>query len=243
MEEKRSGRKEGNIITVLEGLAIESLPISLRHFQSFPYSEYDGIADFLPKANGDQTNTEISQKNDLSAGSGRTYKVGDYYNDGKKEGVVFDVWDDGKHGKIVSLDEEELPWCTKQQYDKKIVVGTDSKTDGKANTSKIMARSDRQMYSAFVWCTSKGQGWYLPAIEEIKLLLTNASVYDVVTRTLENKGATMFSEVGYERYWSSTEYERFEPEFYAWSIDIGYRHFYRSDKTHKFTYVRAVAQF
>ena len=34
------------------------------------------------------------------------YKVGDYYNDGTKEGIVFVVYDGGYHGKIVSLDEE-----------------------------------------------------------------------------------------------------------------------------------------
>ena len=31
------------------------------------------------------------------------YAVGDYYNDGTKEGVVFDVWDNGNSGKIVSM--------------------------------------------------------------------------------------------------------------------------------------------
>ncbi|MBE6203019.1 MAG: serine/threonine protein kinase, partial [Rikenellaceae bacterium] len=31
------------------------------------------------------------------------YKVGDYYNENGKEGVVFEVSDDGRHGKIVSL--------------------------------------------------------------------------------------------------------------------------------------------
>lgn len=40
----------------------------------------------------------------------KTYKVGDYYNENGKEGIVFDVWDNGRHGKIVSLDEAELSW-------------------------------------------------------------------------------------------------------------------------------------
>ena len=40
----------------------------------------------------------------------KTYKVGDYYNENGKEGIVFDVWDNGRYGKIVSLDEAELSW-------------------------------------------------------------------------------------------------------------------------------------
>ena len=32
-----------------------------------------------------------------------TYRVGDYYNDGMKEGIVFEVTSGGKKGKIMSL--------------------------------------------------------------------------------------------------------------------------------------------
>lgn len=38
------------------------------------------------------------------------YEVGDYYDDGVKQGVVFEVWDDGKRGKIVSTVQKELTW-------------------------------------------------------------------------------------------------------------------------------------
>ena len=37
-----------------------------------------------------------------------TYKVGDFYDDGKKQGVVFEVSKDGKHGKIVSFNQTQL---------------------------------------------------------------------------------------------------------------------------------------
>jgi hypothetical protein len=40
-----------------------------------------------------------------SISSGKVYEIGDYYNDGVKEGVVFEVSADGKHGKIVSMTE------------------------------------------------------------------------------------------------------------------------------------------
>lgn len=49
VEEKRSGRKKGNIITILDGIEISALPIALRKFQSFQLDKYDEILDFLPK--------------------------------------------------------------------------------------------------------------------------------------------------------------------------------------------------
>ena len=49
IEEKRSGRKEGNVITILDNCDISSLPITLRHFQSFGLSDFAHIIDFLPR--------------------------------------------------------------------------------------------------------------------------------------------------------------------------------------------------
>lgn len=40
IEEKRSGRKKGNFLTILKGVNVEQLPISLRHYQNFHYSEF-----------------------------------------------------------------------------------------------------------------------------------------------------------------------------------------------------------
>ena len=44
----------------------------------------------------------------------KTYKVGDYYNENGKEGVVFEVSADGQHGKIVSMTQsrEMLRWSS-----------------------------------------------------------------------------------------------------------------------------------
>lgn len=40
IEEKRSGRKKGNFLTILKGVDVDKLPISLRHHQNFPYSDF-----------------------------------------------------------------------------------------------------------------------------------------------------------------------------------------------------------
>ena len=47
-------------------------------------------------------------KVDAPVAAAKTYKIGDYYDDGVKQGVVFAVRDNGRHGKIVSLDQEAL---------------------------------------------------------------------------------------------------------------------------------------
>ena len=168
-----------------------------------------------------------------------TYKVGDYYDDGTKQGVVFDVWDGGRHGKIVSLDRGAEQWCTKEQHKKKIVVGASSNSDGKANTDKVMSRSDSAEYSAFVWCRAKGQDWYLPAIDELKLLLRDRSVHNAVNRTLDEHGGQKLFELGeWNAYWSSTE----SSKFCAWFVTMRYG-YTGDDGKYTYVYVRAVSAF
>ena len=131
-----------------------------------------------------------------------TYSVGDYYDDGKRQGVVFAVSDGGRHGKIMSLDQGYLPWCTDEQFDKDIIVGASSHHDGKSNTDKVMARADSEEYPAFQWCRAKGDEWYLPSKEELMLL---CQVRDKVNKTLIDKSMAVLG----ERYWSSTEEDKF----------------------------------
>ena len=171
----------------------------------------------------------------------KTYKVGDYYDDGTKKGVVFDVWDGGRHGKIVSLDQSanKLKWSSFEQYCKEIVVGADSKNNGKVNTDKVMTRSDADQYPAFTWCRNKGVDWYLPAIDELKLLLLNDSVHNAVNITLAQKGGTkLYNKKDWECYWSSTE----RNESCAWYVYMynGYTDYNLKNFSR---YVRAVSAF
>ena len=98
----------------------------------------------------------------------------------------------------MSLDQVDKMWCTKKQYNKQIVVGASSNSDGKVNTDKVMSRSDSAQYPPFVWCRAKGKDWYLPARDELMLLY---SVGDTINSTLNERGGnTIFG-----WYWSSTE--------------------------------------
>ena len=162
----------------------------------------------------------------------RYYSVGDFYDDGTKQGVVFEVSEDGKHGKIVSLDEAELQWCTNEQHHKDIQVGANSDRDGKINTDTVMQRSDYAEYPAFKWCREQGEEWYLPSKEELM------AIYDV--KDLVNKTLAQYSyrEITNDWHWSSTE----QDEFCAWIVDMGNGSTFSLDKYY-YDYVRAVSAF
>lgn len=168
-----------------------------------------------------------------------TYRVGDYYDDGTKQGVVFYVDSSGKHGKIVSIDQVYKQWCSDAQYDKGSVVGASSRNDGKANTDKVMSHSDSAEYSAFVWCRAKGNDWYLPAMDELKLLLLDSSVHQAVNSTLKERGGVALYDRGeWKAYWSSTE----SSEFCAWYVYMFNGDAYINLKSRN-RYVRAVSAF
>ncbi len=174
-----------------------------------------------------------------------TWKVGDYYDVDGKEGVVFWVDETGKHGKIVSLDEAELRWCTEKEF-KKGTAATD-KSDGMKNLQSIMNISDwRNKYPTFAWCADHGTGWYLPAIEELKELLLNDVVHDKVNETLKKNGKSVMSSKSdmssiksyFSYYWSSTEFK----EWFAWSVGMGDGNTI-GDGKYNLYYVRAVSAF
>jgi hypothetical protein len=189
-----------------------------------PHKLFDSVAENVAKLLGieEVASKKVPTKQVQPLVVKKRYKVGDLYDDGKKQGVVFDVWDNGKHGKIVSLDETLELWCTKEQYGKGIVVGTSSKSDGKANTDLVMARADSAEYPPFQWCRAKGAEWYLPAIDELRRLLLNDEVRNAVNKTLDQHGAVKLGKKSVtECYWSSSEYVG-KNQFRAWYVSMNY---------------------
>ena len=174
----------------------------------------------------------------IARGLGRdgVYRIGDYYNRNGKEGVVFEVSDGGRHGKIVSLDETYAPWdscaytCA-YTGTTGTKTGANSMSDGKANTDKIMNRSNSEYFEACVWCREKGDDWYLPAREELKTIYNNKSA---INSTLAEYGGTELS----KWYWSSTEYD----ESCAWGVSM-YDGYTGSSRKYLDSYVRAVSAF
>ena len=177
---------------------------------------------------------------DVKRGSLTTapYAVGDYYNENGIEGIVFEVWDGGRHGKIVSLDETEAAWDSRVKRDSSEWINdnktyADSGSDGKANTDKLMSRSDSHYFLAAKWCSDKGASWYLPAKNELEAIYNNRR--GIINNSLTKVGATTLKGDG---YWSSTE----DNEICAWNVYVGYGD---TDGNLKGTsyYVRAVSAF
>ena len=176
----------------------------------------------------------------VNAGSGNNtvnrgpYKVGDYYNDGTKEGIVFVVYDGGYHGKIVSIDESRELWVGETVCEN--VTAATSKGDGMGNMNKIKKLPDwKSNYPAFAWCASLGDGWYLPAVDELILIYENKSI---INRRLNERG---YGEVVNDLYWSSTEVEE-EPDC-AWYVNMNDGDSSYNSKNYIDFSVRAVSAF
>jgi hypothetical protein len=158
-----------------------------------------------------------------------TYQVGDYYDDGEKQGVVFEVDESGCHGKIVSLDEADLQWCTSEESN----IGAIDSYNGRNNQDLIEQIADwRTKYPAFAWCADQGKGWYLPTVEELRVICL---VKDKVDRTLVKMSRDQIKGV---LYWSSTE----AIDKYAWIVYM-YDGYTSNDLKNLSYYVRAVSAF
>lgn len=156
----------------------------------------------------------LQYKRDLAS-----YKVGDYYPDpnvdlknaeevAKIKGIVFSISDGGYHGKIVSLKEGSgLQWSLSGTVDH-----TDDPDDGAVNAATIKTLEDQDatsiQYPAFEWAESLGEGWYIPALNELKEIRTLYGDLNADKTAINAKftavGGTALSDI---YYYSSTEYD------------------------------------
>ena len=145
------------------------------------------------------------------------FEVGQYYDYNGLRGIVFATIEDGTHGLIISLDEVMIEWSTfrKEELCK---VGAKDQYDGAKNMEAVadyIAKNNLSWdhFPAFKWCKEKGEGWYLPAIDEVLQLGNN---FNGGNRQHNNRQARMrFNDTlklqGGERidgkcfYYSSTE--------------------------------------
>lgn len=171
----------------------------------------------------------------------KSYEIGDYYNENGREGVVFEVDDSGRHGKIVGMSHSYEQWCTDAEFKKRTSTGAVDMADG-AHNMRIVSGIDgwREKYPAFGWCAKQGDGWYPPAIKELEMIMYD-SVYDAVNRTLTERGGNILVDKGIgQLYWSSTEHDA--EEWCAWtaSMNVAGIKYYRKNL---YNYVRAVSAF
>ena len=244
-----------NADVALDGKAVGQMPLKLsnllvgEHKITVSKSGYQPYTTTITIAEGRTAtvNATLTKQTSQTSSSGKIYKVGDYYNENGKEGVVFEVSADGRSGKIVSMKQsaKDLQWSS-DSAERKRLIGADSKTDGAYNMAKVKAITGwRDKYPAFKWCADLGEGWYLPSIEELKTFTLNDAVHDAVNRTLMARGGTKLCDRGeWKWYWSSTEknYKLSSGEFCAWGVDMSYGYTYDLGKNDD-NYVRAVSAF
>ena len=182
----------------------------------------------------------------------KEYEIGEFYNQDGIKGVVCMLSDDRQHGLVISLDEIYLHWSEFRKPDLR-VIGTDNRSDGSVNMEKVAAYIAENNLSwddfpAFKWCRDKGEGWYLPAIDE---LLTIGHNYNGGTRIHSNRQARnrfndALKDAGGKRmdrlvyYFSSTEMD--EKSAYTTHMGIEPPYVIEIPKYNKFL-VRAVHKF
>jgi hypothetical protein len=184
---------------------IEPITIPVK-YQDINHTELASSCSMHPTSRGAQAyadcvNAEIKRINE---------------SDGIK-GVVVMLTDGGRHGVIMSLDETCLAWCNLPRKQQK-KVGAADRYDGMKNmqaVEKYIAENSLSWsnFPAFEWCRAKGEGWYLPSINELwsagtmflggSRTASNRKFRKNFNQALETAGGTPLS--GVMIYHSSTE--------------------------------------
>ncbi len=137
-----------------------------------------------------------------------TYKVGDILTINGVKGIVFEVSEDGRHGKAVSVKRSpmQLQWAS-DAYEAERLIGANSEYDGAYNMAKVkQIAAWRSSYPAFVWCAELGEGWYIPAKGELLAIYRNRAIIDKSLSSINEDPL-------YYWLWSSTEH--FERVYYC----------------------------
>ena len=254
------GVTDENGLLTIESVAMGKHVVMLQHGETLDKQEINVSSDkisFRLTINPSNSATTTTTTTTAAANNGamlsnqlitpevKTYKVGDYYDDGEKQGVVFWVDASGEHGKIVSLTESsKIPW-TSDKTEEKTIIDTNSEGDGAYNTNIVKQIYDWQSkYPAFKWCADLGEGWYLPAIEELKLFTLDNTVRNAINQTLATKGGTKIPDIGTVHwYWSSTESTvKYKGMFCVWLVTMSLGDTYDYYKYLNYS-VRAVSAF
>ena len=157
------------------------------------------------------------------------YKKGDFYSENGVEGIVYKTSPDGRNGMIVSMSETTCQWSSENKS-----TGCSSNNNGIQNMASIQNFSGwESKYSAFKWCydfNKNVQGWYLPAIDELRDI---HDVKNLVNQVLRDRNRTEIDGT----CWSSTEANENAAKYFDFSTGKSYNPQRNKGTSHK---VRAV---
>lgn len=118
------------------------------------------------------------------------YKVGDIYDKNGVKGMVIQVTDGGQHGLLMSLEASGAKWYQKDK-DVKFSTSAFYEDDGMKNMEALAAyiKENGKSWSdfpLFEWARSLGEGWYIPAKDEMIVLRNFMNGKDSETMDLKN---------------------------------------------------------
>jgi len=190
------------------------------YFMPASYTETDPVFESSPASEitASDTTKWSSKQDSVKAGNGieiknnviseTPYQVGDFAHGG----VVFWVDDSGEHGLLCAkgdqVGEDSIQWYN-GSYVNTSAWG-DGLYAGEMNTALIVAAQEGGPYDyAAAMCASFGfivdgvkyGDWYLPSVDELKLMYQNKNAID--STSAANGGASFTN----SEYWSSEEYD------------------------------------
>lgn len=154
----------------------------------FSQTEYDRIA------NAPQQAQKPKQTGPAFSELARRYRPGDYFDEEGLQGIVVEIDEEG-HGTVMSLEEANLRWCEFKKSESQR-LGIDDQHDGAVNQAAFARMVDEgkarwEDYPAFKWCSERGEGWYLPAINE---MLRVGHLYNNGRTKFDRKARDQFNE-------------------------------------------------
>lgn len=110
----------------------------------------------------------------FSIGASAKYKVGEIYDKDGLKGLIIYVDDSGQHGLLMSLDCSGDEWL--DTSDNKYSTNAFYEDDGEKNMEVIAKFIEENnlswdVFPLFKWARSLGDGWYIPALDELKKLI------------------------------------------------------------------------
>lgn len=144
----------------------------------------------------------------------RQYRLLDLYDENGVRGIVVKVYDDGYHGTIMSLEQNRLAFMKYIEAFSATALGLYNTDNGMENQKQLLDYlSQRNLltiddFPAMKWCISLGEGWYLPACNEMGNILAHISLDKDIS--LETLNQTIRSYKGekletWDSYVTSTE--------------------------------------
>ncbi|MDR1023169.1 MAG: hypothetical protein LBL94_07875 [Prevotellaceae bacterium] len=108
----------------------------------------------------------------------KAYKPGDIYDENGQQGVVVATDESGRHGLIMSLKRCDKKWLGNKNA--KLSTAAYDESDGEQNLRAIeqfiaTGKGKWADFPLFEWARSLGEGWYIPAVNELGYIATAAN--------------------------------------------------------------------